>query len=126
LSKAIEQIVNAYVGLGNRRKLEELLTYRRKLAVDLKMKSGFDFSLLIKSGRRGDRKTSANLKQPMLGLRASAYDASCRLRSAPANIAELIFCRVVWCLACPWARPGGHDRGKYRTGRGIRIAYRRH
>ena len=47
MSKAIEQIVNAYVGLGNRRKLEELLTYRRKLAVDLKMKSGFDFSLLI-------------------------------------------------------------------------------
>jgi len=45
LSKAIEQNVN--VGLGNRRKLEELLTYRRKLAADLKMKSGFDFSLLI-------------------------------------------------------------------------------
>jgi hypothetical protein len=47
LSKAIEQIVNAYVRLGNRRRLEDLLTHRRKLAVDLKMKSDFDFSLLI-------------------------------------------------------------------------------
>lgn len=47
MSKAIEQIVNAYVRLGNRRPLEDLLTHRRKLAIDLKMKSGFDFSLLI-------------------------------------------------------------------------------
>ena len=47
MSEAIEQIVSAYVRLGNRRRLEDLLTYRRKLAVDLKMKSGFDFSLLI-------------------------------------------------------------------------------
>ena len=47
MSKAIEQIVNAYVRLGNRRRLEDLLTHRRKLAVDLKMKSDFDFSLLI-------------------------------------------------------------------------------
>ena len=47
MSKAIEQIVDAYVRLGNRRRLEDLLTHWRKLAVDLKMKSGFDFSLLI-------------------------------------------------------------------------------
>jgi capsule polysaccharide export protein KpsE/RkpR len=47
LSNAIEQIANAYVRLGKRQRLEDLLTYRRKLAVDLKMKSGFDFKLLI-------------------------------------------------------------------------------
>ena len=47
MSKAIEQIVNAYVRLGNRRRLEDLLTHRRKLAIDFKMKSGFDFNLLI-------------------------------------------------------------------------------
>jgi hypothetical protein len=47
LSQAIDQIVNAYVRLGDRRRLEDLLTHRRKLAVDLKMNSGFDCTLLI-------------------------------------------------------------------------------
>jgi uncharacterized small protein (DUF1192 family) len=46
MSKAMEQIVDAYVRLGNRRALEDLRLHRQKLAVDLKGKTGFDFSLL--------------------------------------------------------------------------------
>jgi hypothetical protein len=42
----MEQIVDAYVRLGNRRALEDLRLHRQKLAVDLKGKTGFDFSLL--------------------------------------------------------------------------------
>jgi hypothetical protein len=47
MSKAIEQIVDAYVRLGNRRALEDLRLHRQKLAVDLKGKTGFDYSLPI-------------------------------------------------------------------------------
>jgi uncharacterized small protein (DUF1192 family) len=46
MSKAMEQIVDAYVRLGNRRALEDLRLHHQKLAVDLKEKAGFDFSLL--------------------------------------------------------------------------------
>ncbi len=42
----MEQIVDAYVRLGNRRALEDLRMHRQKLADDLKGKTGFDFSLL--------------------------------------------------------------------------------
>lgn len=41
---AIEQIVDAYVRLKNRRGLEELMMHRQRLAVDLKGRSGCDFS----------------------------------------------------------------------------------
>jgi hypothetical protein len=47
MSKAIEQIVDAYVRLGNRPALDDLRTHRQKLAVDLKGRSGYDFSLPI-------------------------------------------------------------------------------
>jgi hypothetical protein len=47
MSKAIEQIVDAYVGLGNRRALEDLRLHRQKLVVDLKARAGYDFSLPI-------------------------------------------------------------------------------
>jgi hypothetical protein len=47
MSKAIKQIGNSYVGLGNRQKLEDLLMHRHELAADLKMESGFDFRLPI-------------------------------------------------------------------------------
>lgn len=48
MSNAIEQIVDAYVRLKNRRGLDELMMHRQRLAVDLKSKSGsFDFSLPI-------------------------------------------------------------------------------
>jgi uncharacterized small protein (DUF1192 family) len=46
MSKAMEQIVDAYVRLNNRRALEDLRLHHQKLAVDLKEKAGFDFSLL--------------------------------------------------------------------------------
>ncbi len=35
MTKAIEQIIDAYVRLGNRRALEDLRTHWRRLAVDL-------------------------------------------------------------------------------------------
>jgi hypothetical protein len=45
MSKAMEQIVDAYVRLNNRRALEDLRLHRQKLAVYLKGKADFDFSL---------------------------------------------------------------------------------
>ena len=48
MPNAIEQIVNAYVRLKNRRGLDALMMHRQRLAVDLKSRSGrFDFSLPI-------------------------------------------------------------------------------
>ncbi|MDN5003939.1 hypothetical protein ACFQZO_24175 [Bradyrhizobium sp. GCM10027634] len=48
MANAIEQIVDAYVRLKNRRGLDELMMHRQRLAVDLKSKSGgYDFSLPI-------------------------------------------------------------------------------
>ncbi|MBJ7407770.1 MAG: hypothetical protein JHD07_32600, partial [Bradyrhizobium sp.] len=47
MPNAIEQIVDAYVRLKNRRGLDELMMHRQRLAVDLKSKSGYDFSLPI-------------------------------------------------------------------------------
>ncbi|UPK31706.1 hypothetical protein IVB18_25540 [Bradyrhizobium sp. 186] len=47
MPSAIEQIVDTYVRLKNRRGLDELMMHRQRLAVDLKSRSGFDFSLAI-------------------------------------------------------------------------------
>jgi hypothetical protein len=47
MSNAIAQIVDTYVRLKNRRGLEELMLHRQRLAVDLKGRSGYDFSLPI-------------------------------------------------------------------------------
>jgi hypothetical protein len=48
MPSAIEQIVDAYVRLKNRRGLDELMMHRQRLAVDLKSRSSrFDFSLPI-------------------------------------------------------------------------------
>jgi len=47
MSKAIEQIVDAYVRLGKRQALEDLRKQRSKLAIDLKTRSGYNFSLPI-------------------------------------------------------------------------------
>lgn len=48
MPNAIEQIVDAYVRLKNRRDLDELMMHRQRLAVDLKSRSGaYDFSLPI-------------------------------------------------------------------------------
>jgi hypothetical protein len=47
MPSAIEQIVDAYVRLKNRRGLEGLMMHRQRLAVDLKGRSGYDFSVPI-------------------------------------------------------------------------------
>lgn len=48
MPSTIEQIVDAYVRLKNRRGLDELMMHRQRLAVDLKSRSGnYDYSLLI-------------------------------------------------------------------------------
>lgn len=44
MPSAIEQIVETYVRLKNRRALEGLMMHRQRLAVDLKGRSGYDFS----------------------------------------------------------------------------------
>jgi hypothetical protein len=47
-SEAIQQIVDAYVRLNNRRALEDLRMHRQRMAVDLKSRTGFDLSLPIR------------------------------------------------------------------------------
>ncbi|MFT4116589.1 MAG: hypothetical protein QM712_07640 [Bradyrhizobium sp.] len=42
MSSAIELIVDGYAKLGDRRSLEDLKMHRRRLAVDLKARAGFD------------------------------------------------------------------------------------
>ncbi len=49
MPSAIEQIVDTYVRLKNRRGLEGLMMHRQRLAVDLKARSGYDFSLPIRA-----------------------------------------------------------------------------
>ena len=48
MPSAIEQIVDAYVRLNNRRGLDQLMMHRQRLAVDLKSRSGYDHSLTIR------------------------------------------------------------------------------
>lgn len=47
MSEAIQRIVDAYVRYNNRRALEDLMMHRQRLAIDLKSRTGFDFSLPI-------------------------------------------------------------------------------
>jgi hypothetical protein len=47
MPSAIEQIVETYVRLKNSRGLDELMMHRQRLAIDLKSRSGYDFSLPI-------------------------------------------------------------------------------
>jgi len=48
MPSAIEQIVDTYVRLKNRRGLDGLMMHRQRLAVDLKGRSGYDYSLPIR------------------------------------------------------------------------------
>ena len=48
MPSAIEQIVETYVRLNIRRGLNVLMMHRQRLAVDLKSRSGYDFSLPIR------------------------------------------------------------------------------
>jgi hypothetical protein len=45
MPKAIEEIVNTYVRLNDRQKLEDLRIHRQRLAVNFKARTGYDFSL---------------------------------------------------------------------------------
>ncbi|MCK1480680.1 MULTISPECIES: hypothetical protein [unclassified Bradyrhizobium] len=47
MSSAIELIVEGFTQLNDRRSLEELRMHRRRLAVDLKARTGFDYGLSI-------------------------------------------------------------------------------
>jgi hypothetical protein len=47
MSNVVEKIVDTYVQLNDRQALEDLGTYRQRLAVLLKPRTGLDFSLLI-------------------------------------------------------------------------------
>jgi hypothetical protein len=47
MPSAIEQIVETYVRLKNRRGLDQLMMHRQRLAIDLKSRSGYDFSVPI-------------------------------------------------------------------------------
>jgi hypothetical protein len=47
MSNTVEKTVGTYVQLNDREALEDLRTYRQKLAVHLKARTGLDFSLLI-------------------------------------------------------------------------------
>ena len=44
MSAAIEQIVETYVRLKNRRALEDMLLYRHRLAIELNSRADFDAS----------------------------------------------------------------------------------
>jgi hypothetical protein len=44
MEPAIKRIVETYVRLGNRRAIEDLLIQRRRLAINLKARKGYDFS----------------------------------------------------------------------------------
>ena len=47
MKRAIEQIAEVYVRLNNQRALEDLRMHRQRLAVDLKLRKGYNFSLPI-------------------------------------------------------------------------------
>jgi hypothetical protein len=47
MSSAMELIVEGYIRLKDRQSLEDLRMHRRRLAVDLKAKAGFDCRLSI-------------------------------------------------------------------------------
>ena len=45
MSEAIQKIVDVYLGLNNRQALEDLRMHRQRLAMNLKARTGHDFSL---------------------------------------------------------------------------------
>lgn len=47
MSNAVEKIVDTYVQLNDHQALEDLRTYRQRLAFHLKARTGLDFSLLV-------------------------------------------------------------------------------
>jgi hypothetical protein len=47
MSNAVEKIVDTYVQLNDHQALEDLRTYRQRLAFHLRARTGLDFSLLV-------------------------------------------------------------------------------
>ena len=47
MSSAIERIVTAYVKLGNRQALEDLIAHRERLALDVRGRRDFNFSVAL-------------------------------------------------------------------------------
>ena len=47
MSNAVEKIVDTYVQLNDHQALEDLRTYRQRLAFHLKSRTGLDFSVLV-------------------------------------------------------------------------------
>ena len=45
MTEAIQKIVDVYVRLDNRQALEDLRMHRRRLVMNLKARTGYDFSL---------------------------------------------------------------------------------
>ncbi|MBC9880511.1 hypothetical protein G8O24_24600 [Bradyrhizobium sp. INPA01-394B] len=73
MPSAIEQIVDAYVRLKNRRGLDELMMHRQRLAIDLKSRSGgYDLSLPID---KIDEEI-AIIEQGLSRLKAQSTDSS--------------------------------------------------
>jgi hypothetical protein len=48
MSSAIEQIVDAYVRLNDRRALEQMMVHRQRLAIDLRAMSGLDLGVPLR------------------------------------------------------------------------------
>jgi hypothetical protein len=48
MSSAIEQIVDAYVRLNDRRALEQMMVHRQSLAIDLRAMSGLDLGVPLR------------------------------------------------------------------------------
>jgi hypothetical protein len=65
MSTAMEQIVNAYVRMRNRRALDELRMHRHRLAIDLKLrtKSNYDHSLAVRKMAEDIATIEEGLKQ---------------------------------------------------------------
>jgi hypothetical protein len=49
MESAIERIVASYVRHNNRLALEQMRMHRQRLAIDLKMRAGYDFSQAIRA-----------------------------------------------------------------------------
>ncbi|MDA9481365.1 hypothetical protein XI07_04900 [Bradyrhizobium sp. CCBAU 11445] len=47
MSRAMELIVEGFIRLEDRQSLQDLMTHRRRLAIDLKARTGFDYEKTI-------------------------------------------------------------------------------
>jgi hypothetical protein len=83
MSKAMEQIVDAYVRLGNRRALEDLRMHLEKLAINLKGRPGYDFSMTIGRISQEIAVIDAGFNRLNAGAWPSAHRRSGILKASP-------------------------------------------